>query len=61
VVASSFSSVDVKDLPSHKLRTIPVQHRVYNVGHIFHPPHWMERCQRLMRFWRVHRRLDFPR
>jgi hypothetical protein len=34
VVASSLSSVDVKNLPGHKLRAIQVEHRVYNVGHI---------------------------
>jgi hypothetical protein len=61
VVASSLPSVDVKNLPGHKLRPIQVEHRVYDVGHISHPTHWMERRQRLMRFWRVHRRLDYSR
>ena len=61
MVAGSLSSVDVKNLPGHKLRAIQIEHRVYNVGHISHPTHWMERRQRLMCFRRVHRRLDYPR
>jgi hypothetical protein len=61
VVASSLSPVDVKNLPGHKLRAIQVEYRVHNVGHISHPTHWMEGRQRLMRFWRVHRRLDYSR
>jgi hypothetical protein len=36
-------SVDVKNLTCHKPRPIEVEHRVHNVGHISHPPHWMER------------------
>ena len=61
VVARSLSSVDVKILPSDKLRAIQVEYRVHDVGHISHPAHWMERRQRLMRFRRVHRRLDYSR
>src|SRR6476661_2296410 len=61
VVASSLSSVDVKNLPGHKLRAVQVEHRVYNVGHLSHPPYWMERRQCLMRLQRVHRRLDYSR
>ena len=61
VVARSLSSVDVKNLPGHKLRAIEVEHRVDNVGHISHPTHWMERRQCLVRFWQVHRRLDYSR
>jgi hypothetical protein len=61
VVARSLSSVDVKNLPGDKLRAIKVEYRVYDVGHISHPAHWMERRQRLMRFRRVHRRLDYSR
>src|SRR5258708_28755567 len=59
VVARSLSSVNVKNLPGDKLRAIKVEYRVYDVGHISHPAHWMERRQRLMRFRRVHRRLDY--
>ena len=61
VVAGSLSSIDVKNLTCHKTSAIEVEHRVYNVGHISHPTHWMERRQRLMRFWWVHRRLDYSR
>lgn len=61
VVASSLSTVDVKNLSGHKLCALQVEHRVDNVGHIPHPTHWMERRQRLVRFWRVHRRLDYSR
>jgi len=62
VVARSLSSVDVKNLPGDKLSAIKVEYRIYDVGHISHPAHWMERRQRLMRFRRVqHRRLDYSR
>ena len=61
VVTSSLSAVDVKNLASHEFRSLQVQHRIYNIGHISHPTHWMERRQRLVCFRRVHRRLDYPR
>src|SRR5271167_3249521 len=48
VMASSLSSIDVKDLASHKRRTIEVEHRLYNVRYLPHPSHWMERRKRLM-------------
>ena len=49
VVTSGLSSIDVEHLPCHKTSAIEVEHRIYNVGHISHPTHWMERRQRLMR------------
>jgi hypothetical protein len=41
VVASSLSSVDVKNLPGDKPRAIQVEYRVYDVGHISHLARWM--------------------
>ena len=61
VMTSSLSSVDVKDLTSHKRRAIEVEHRLYNVRHLSHSSHWMERRQRLMGLRRVHWRLDDSR
>jgi hypothetical protein len=61
VVASGLPSIDVKNLTRHKPGTIKIEHRVDNVGHLSHPTHWMERRQRLMRFGRVHWRLDYSR
>jgi hypothetical protein len=61
VVTSSLSSIDVKNLTGYESSAIEVEHRIHNVGHLPHPAHWMERRQRLMRFWRVHWRLDYPR
>jgi hypothetical protein len=58
-MAGSLPSVDVKNLTRHKASTIEVEHRVYNIGHISHPTHWMECRQSLMRFGRVHRSLDY--
>ena len=61
VVARSLSSVDVKNLPGDELRAVQIEYRADDVAHISHPAHGMERRQRLMRFQRVHRRLDDSR
>jgi hypothetical protein len=61
MVAGGLPSIDVKDLACHKPRAIKVEHRTDNVGYVAHLAHWMERCQCLMRFGRMHRRLDDSR
>ena len=61
VMAGSLTAVDVKNLAGDKLRAIQIEYRVDDVGHLSHPAHWMERRQRLMRFRRMHRRLDDSR
>jgi hypothetical protein len=61
VVTSGLSSIDVEHLPCHKPGAIQVEHRLYDVGHISHPTHWMECRQCLVRFGRIHGGLYYSR
>ena len=61
MMTGGLPSIDVKDLACHKSRAIKVEDRIDDVGYIPHPAHRVECTQRLMRFSRMHRRLDDSR
>ena len=47
-MASGLSSVDVEYLSGDKSGAIEIEHRIYDVGHLPHPTHWMKCRQSLM-------------
>ena len=61
VVAGGLPSIDVEDLAGHKACAIEIDHRIGNVGDLSHAACGMECSQCLMRFRRMHRRLDDSR
>ena len=55
------ATVDMKRLASHEAGALQVKHGIGNLLCFAHPADWMQFVQEVMRFLRMHGRLDDPR